>query len=67
VSGPTGFPDLLDAERTLLEYHMSRAEAAGQREMVLAEMSLVILGRWPENVQPLLQESPSGTTNSLSQ
>ena len=59
VSGMSGFMDVLDAERTLLEYHMSEAEAAGQREMTLAEMSLVILGRWPENVQPVLPENPS--------
>ncbi len=47
VAGAANFADLLEAERTLLEYHMNYAEAAGQREMVLAEMSLVILGRWP--------------------
>jgi len=62
VAGTSGFIDLLDTERTLLEYHMNRAEAAGQRELVLAEMSLVILGRWPENVQPLLPETPSAAT-----
>ena len=61
VSGMSGFTDLLDAERTLLEDHMSRAEAAGQRELVLAEMSLVILGRWPENVQPIVSEQPGAT------
>ena len=50
VTGGSTFIDLLDAGRELLEHHMKHAEALGQREMVLAEMSLVILGKWPENV-----------------
>ena len=49
-----GFLDLQDAARTLLEYHLNQAEAVGQREMVLAEMSLIILGRWPQDVAALL-------------
>jgi outer membrane protein TolC len=53
VGGMSTFPDLLDAERSLLEYHVNYAEALAQREMVLAEMSLVILGRWPENVKEI--------------
>jgi outer membrane protein TolC len=60
VTGIAGFTDILDAERTLHEYHINYAEAVGQREMVLAEMSLVILGRWPENVQPIISEAPAG-------
>jgi outer membrane protein TolC len=60
VGGLSSFADLLDAEKSLLEYHVSYAEAVGQREMVLAEMSLVILGRWPENVEKMLPEQPSG-------
>ena len=39
-----------------LEFDLRQAEAAGQREMVLAEMSLIILGRWPENVAVVLPE-----------
>ena len=54
-----GFLDLQDAARTLLEYHLNQAEAVGQREMVLAEMSLIILGRWPQDVAALLPEQPA--------
>jgi cobalt-zinc-cadmium efflux system outer membrane protein len=57
-AGMTPMADLLEAERTLLGYHLDYAVAAGQREMVLAEMSLVILGRWPEGVAALLPEAP---------
>ena len=53
MSGQTGFADLLDAERTLLEYHMEATTAQGEREMAMAEMSLMIMGRWPENVEQL--------------
>ena len=56
VGALSGFAEILDAERTLLEYHVAHAEAVGQREMVLAEMSLVILGRWPAEAPPLVTE-----------
>ena len=56
VTGTSTFADLLDAERELLEHHVAHAEALGQREMVLAEMSLVILGRWPEGVPQIIAE-----------
>ena len=61
VGGLSNFSDLLDAERMLLEYHLSHAEAVGRREIVLAEMSLVVLGRWPEKVGTLLPENVAGT------
>ncbi len=61
VSGAAGFRDLLDAERDVLEHHLRHAEALGEREMVLAEMSLVVLGQWPENVEPVLPESEGQT------
>jgi outer membrane protein TolC len=56
VTGTSTFADLLDAERELLEHHVLHAEALGQREMVLAEMSLVILGRWPTGVPGVLDQ-----------
>jgi outer membrane protein TolC len=60
VSGVTGFIDVLDTERMLLEYYMNHAMAMGEREIMLAEMSLVILGRWPENVTGVLNpQQPS--------
>ena len=54
TGGVSGFLDLLEAERTLLDYHVNQAMAVGQRELVLAEMSLIILGRWPEGVRTIL-------------
>jgi outer membrane protein TolC len=57
VSGAASFRDVLDAERDVLEHHLRHAEALGEREMVLAEMSLVVLGQWPENVEPVLPET----------
>jgi len=48
TAGITGFLDLLDAERMLLEFKMNDAMAKGDREMALAELSLSVLGRWPE-------------------
>jgi outer membrane protein, heavy metal efflux system len=59
VAGTAGFADVLEAERTLLEIHTDYAMAAGQREIALAEMSLSILGRWPEQVPGLLPEAPA--------
>lgn len=56
VGGASSFSDLLEAERAYLQHHLEQAEAAGRREMALAEMSLVILGRWPEGVKAVLPE-----------
>jgi outer membrane protein, heavy metal efflux system len=64
VTGVTSFSDLLDAERELLQHHMLHVEAAGQREMALAEMSLVILGRWPEGLTPIVPETESSSDMS---
>jgi outer membrane protein TolC len=58
AGGLTGFADLLMAEGQLHQYHMDYATAQGQRELALAEMSLAILGRWPQGVGPLLPENP---------
>jgi len=55
----SGFLDLLGAERTLLQYQVEYATAAGQREIVSAEMSLLILGYWPEGVRRILPEEPA--------
>jgi outer membrane protein TolC len=65
VSGVSDFMDLLEAERSLLEYRTAQAVALGQREMVLAEMSFAILGRWPEGVKEILApEKESVPTSS---
>ena len=47
VSGKVDFLNLLDAERTLLEFRLSEVEARVQRELALAELSLLILGTPP--------------------
>jgi len=54
TAGVSDFTDLLETQKNLLDYQMSYVMAAGQREMVLAEMSFAILGRWPEGVKSLL-------------
>ncbi len=53
IYGKVDFLDLLDAERTLLEFQLSEVEARVRREVALAELSLVILGVPPVNA-PLL-------------
>ncbi|RJP64482.1 MAG: TolC family protein [Candidatus Abyssobacteria bacterium SURF_17] len=58
-SGVSSFLDVLDTERMLLEYYMNHAMAVGEREIMLAEMSLVILGRWPQGVEELLSPQQS--------
>src|SRR6185436_17939854 len=47
VSGKVDFLNLLDAERTLLGFQLSEVEARVQRELALAELSLIILGTPP--------------------
>jgi outer membrane protein, heavy metal efflux system len=47
VSGKVDFLNLLDAERTLLGFQLSEVEARVQRELALAELSLLILGTPP--------------------
>ena len=42
-----------DAQRTLLEFQMSEIEARAQRELALAELSLLVLGQMPEGAPVL--------------
>jgi outer membrane protein TolC len=44
TTGRTGFIDLLDAERTLLEFQLAEVEARTEREIALAGLSLLIAG-----------------------
>lgn len=53
VSGKVDFLNLLDAERTLLAFQLSEVEARVQRELALAELSLLILGTPPANAPVL--------------
>ncbi len=46
-SGRTDFINLLDAERSLLEFQLAEVEARTKRELALAELSLLIVGIQP--------------------
>ncbi len=47
LSGQLDFLNLISAQRTLLEFQLAEVEARTQRELALAEVSLVILGQHP--------------------
>ena len=55
LAGQIDFFNLIDAERTLLGFELDNVEVATQREVVLAELSLIVQGM-----------SPSGTTMGAS-
>jgi outer membrane protein TolC len=56
-SGRTDFINLLDAERTLLEFELAAVDARIRREMSLTELSLLVIGIQPENA-PILTTPP---------
>ncbi len=53
LSGQIDFLSLISAQRTLLEFQLAEVEARTQRELTLAELSLLILGQPPASA-PLL-------------
>lgn len=53
VGGKLDFFDLIDAERTLLGFRLLEVDARLQRELILAELSLLILGTPPANAPVL--------------
>lgn len=60
VNGRASFLDVIDAQRTLLEFELEGIEARVQRELALASLSLAIAGRpWPGS--PTLEQGPSRT------
>jgi len=61
LSGKVDFLNLIDAERTLLGFQLSEVDARVQRELALAELSLLILGTPPANA-PVL---PSGAISRM--
>jgi outer membrane protein TolC len=63
LSGKTDFFNLIDAERSLLEFRLSEIDARTQRELTLSELSLLIAGVPPANA-PLL---PAEQTTQKSQ
>jgi outer membrane protein TolC len=64
AAGMSSFADLLEGQRMVLDYQLGYASAVGEREMVLAEMSLVILGRWPQDVTSFVPPSLVGEAPS---
>ena len=60
VSGKVDFLNLLDAERTLLEFKLAEVEARVQRELALAELSVLILGTPPAGAPVLPPEAIPG-------
>jgi outer membrane protein, heavy metal efflux system len=49
LAGQIDFFNLTDTQRTLLGFELDRVEAAAQREITLAELSLMIVGMPPSN------------------
>jgi outer membrane protein TolC len=62
VSGQLDFLNLIDAQRTLLGFQLSEVEARTQRELSLAELSLLILGQPPANA-PVLNPAKSESSS----
>jgi outer membrane protein, heavy metal efflux system len=60
IVGQVGFLDLLEAQRTLLEFRLSEIEAGLQRELALAELNTLILGTTPAGSPVLSQALPLG-------
>ena len=62
LSGQIDFFNLTDAERTLLGFRLDQVEASTQREVVLAELSLIIQGMSP--VAGAMGAQPRGMSGS---
>lgn len=60
LAGQVDFFDLLDAERTLLNFQLQEVEARTRREIVLADLSLTIAGITPEGA-PVLPTAPNAS------
>lgn len=57
LAGTIDFFNLIDAQRTLLNFELADVEARTRREIILAELSLLIAGVPPEGV-PVLSPQP---------
>lgn len=60
VGGKVDFLNVIDAERTLLSFQLSELEARLRRELVMAEISLLILGVPPANAPVLPPDAAPG-------
>jgi outer membrane protein TolC len=63
LSGKIDFLNLIDAERTLLNFQLEEVEARTRREIILADLSLSIAGMAPVGA-PILPPSPSDSAAS---
>jgi outer membrane protein, heavy metal efflux system len=61
AAGRSGYLDLTDAQRTLLEFQLAEIEARTQRELALAELSLLIGGIAPSGAPLLAPAINKGT------
>ncbi len=64
LAGKTDFFNLLDAERSLLEFRLSEIDARTRRELTLSELSLLIAGIPPASAPVLPADVAGGSTNS---
>ena len=60
-AGRADFINLLDAQRTLFEFQLMEVDARVERELALAEISLLIVGTPPADA-PLLPNGPPSVT-----
>ncbi len=63
TAGQSTFIDLLDAQRTWLGFLLAEVEARTQRELALAELSLLILGQPPTGA-PVLNQPTKASPSS---
>ncbi len=63
LAGQIDFFNLMDAERTLLNFQLEEVEARTRREIILADLSLSIAGMAPEGA-PILPPSPGHSAPS---
>jgi outer membrane protein TolC len=64
ISGRTDFINLLDAERSLLEFRLAEVDARTRRELALAELSLLIVGLQPSGAPVLISSSEAELSTS---
>jgi outer membrane protein TolC len=67
LSGQIDFFNLMDAERTLLEFRLSEVQARTQRELAVAQLSLLIAGVPPAGAPLLapLHDAPAASPKPL--
>jgi outer membrane protein TolC len=62
LAGQIDFFNLSDTERTLLGFKLDQVEASAQREMVLAELTLIVAGMSPATLPTMGARSPGGSS-----